>query len=95
MMSYNPNELRKSITDFARELEKSVRLTYQIEREHTHRAATAQKKYYDVTAHLKRYKVGDTVQLKVFRKEKGDDKFADCFEFPYYILDVLSDVFFA
>ena len=94
MMPYNPNKLRKSITSFSRELDQSVRMTYQIAREHTHRAATAQKKYYDRTAHLKRYKVGDTVQLKVFRKEKGVGKFADRFEGPYYILDVLSDVNF-
>ena len=94
MMPYNPNVQQKSITDFARELDQSVRQTYQLAREHTLRAATAQKKYYDRTAHLKRYKVGDTVQLKVFRKEKGVGKFADRFEGPYYVLDVLSDVNF-
>ena len=94
MMPHNPNARRKSITDFARELDQSVRQSYQIAREHTLRAATTQKKYYDRTAHLKRYKVGDTVQLKVFRKEKGVGKFADRFEGPYYVLDVLSDVNF-
>ena len=94
MMPHNPNVQRKTITEFARELDQSVRRAHQLAREHTFRAATTQKKYYDRTAHLKRYKVGDTVQLKVFRKEKGVGKFADRFEGPYYVLDVLSDVNF-
>ena len=71
-----------------------MRQTNQIARENTQRAATAQKRYYDRTARLKHYKVGDKVQLKVFRKEKGVGKFADRFEGPYYVLDVLSDVNF-
>ena len=94
MMPHNPSRRCKSITEFARELDLAVRHAHQVAREHTHRAATAQKKYYDRTAHLKHYKVGEKVQLKVFRKEKGVGKFADRFEGPYYVLDVISDVNF-
>ena len=94
MMPANINSQHKTVLEYARELDDNVRNAHRIARERINRAATSQKKYYDRSAHLNRYKVGDTVQLKVFRKEKGLGKFADKFEGPYYILDVLSDVNF-
>ena len=94
MMPPNPERPRKTITQFARELDASLRDAHRIARERINRAATAQKKCYDRKTHLNHYKVGDPVQLKVFRREKGVGKFADKFEGPYYVLDVLSDVNF-
>ena len=92
MMPENPDVHPQPVTTYARELGEALRDAHRVAREHTNRAATTQKRYYDRKAHLHRYKVGDTVQLRVFRKEKGVGKFADRFVGPYYILDVLSDV---
>ena len=94
MMPADPERPRKTITQFARELDAALREAHQIARERINRAATVQKKHYDRKSHLNHYKVGDPVQLKVFRREKGVGKFADRYEGPYYVLDVLSDVNF-
>ena len=75
-------------------LERDLRVTCTATRMHLKRAATAQKKYYDRDAHLYKYKEGDTVKLRRFRKEAGTHKYSDRYEGPYFILDVLGTVTF-
>ena len=41
-----------------------------------------------------KYKEGDIVKLRRFRKEPGTGKYADRYEGPYFILDILGDVTF-
>ena len=59
-------------------MEREMRAAYVATRSHLKRAATAQKKYYDRSSHLYKYKEGDIVKLRRFRKEPGTGKNADC-----------------
>ena len=93
-MPADPDVQPRTPSEYVRNLERELRAAYISTRTHLQRAATAQKKYYDRTSHLYRYKEGDMVKLRKFRKEPGTGKYADRYEGPYYILDILGDVTF-
>ena len=93
-MPADPDVQPRTPSEYVRNLERELRAAYVSTRTHLKRAATAQKKYYDRTSHLYKYKEGDVVKLRKFRKEPGTGKYADRYEGPYYILDILGDVTF-
>ena len=93
-MPEDPEVQARTPIEYVRNLERELRAAYIATRTHLHRAATAQKKYYDRTSHLYKYKEGDVVKLRRFRKEPGTGKYADRYEGPYFILDVLGEVTF-
>ena len=94
MMPLDPDIHPIPVHQYARQLVEDIRNNFAVARVRLNRAATAMKKYYDRTAHLYEYRVGDVVKLRVFRREKGISKFAERFTGPYYVLDVLSDIRF-
>ena len=94
MMPPDPDVHPQPVHEYARRLVEDIRANFVTARLRLNKAATVMKKYYDRTAHLREYKVGDAVKLRVFRREKGVSKFAERFSGPYYVLDVLSDVRF-
>ena len=79
---------------FIRRLERELRATCANTRKNLKRAATAQKKYYDRDSHLYKYKVGDTVKLRQFRRTAGSGKYEDRYLGPFYIVDILGEVTF-
>ena len=94
MMPLDPDVHPLPVHEYARKLVDDIRANFATARLRLNKAATVMKKHYDRTAHLRAYKVGDAVKLRVFRKEKGVSKFAERFSGPYYVLDILSDVRF-
>ena len=94
MMPPDPDVHPQPVHEYARKLVEDIRANFATARLRLNKAATVMKKYYDRTAHLRDYKVGDAVKLRVYRKEKGVSKFAERFSGPYYVLDVLSDIRF-
>ena len=94
MMPPDPDVHPLPLHEYARKLVEDIRANFVTARLRLGKAATVMKKYYDRTAHLHDYKVGDAVKLRVFRKEKGVSKFAERFSGPYFVLDVLSDIRF-
>ena len=94
MMPVDPLVQPRTPIEYVRNMERELRAAYVATRSHLKRAATAQKKYYDRSSHLYKYKEGDIVKLRRFRKEPGTGKYADRYEGPYYILDILGDVTF-
>ena len=72
-----------------------MRLAYQTARDAIGRNVKIQKKYYDRSSHLVKYKEGDAVMLKDFSpKIRGERKLAAKWMGPFFILDTLSDVNF-
>ena len=64
-------------------------------RESIGRKALLQKKHYDRTSNLLKYKIGDPIWiLNSSKPEKGTKKLISKFNGPYWIVDVLSDVNF-
>ena len=94
MMPLDPDVHPLPVHEYARKLVDDIRANFATARLRLNRAATAMKKYYDRTAHMHEYKVGDAVKLRVFRKQKGISKFAERFTGPYFVLDVLSEIRF-
>ena len=88
-MPVDPDIHPLPVHEYARKLMEDIRSNFTVARQRIGRAATVMKKYYDRTAHLHKYKVGDAVKLRVFRKEKGVSKFATRFTGPYFVLDIL------
>ena len=81
--------------EYVQEMDASTRAAFQAAREAIGRSVKLQKKYYDRTTHLNKYKVGDTVMMRDHRKfEAGEAKLVDKYDGPYFVLDVLSDVNF-
>ena len=93
-MPEDPNVQPISPSAHVRKMERALRTAYHYTREHLKRASTAQKKYYDKNCNLYKYKEGDMVKLRKFRREPGTGKYADRYEGPYYIMDILGDVTF-
>ena len=91
----NPAKLRTSRDLYVRRLERDNHIAYDICRQVTGRSVQSQKKYHDRCAHLNRYKVGDSVSLRVTAQaEAGMAKLRDRWDGPYFIIDVISDVDF-
>ena len=81
--------------EYVRNMDDLTRRAFQAAREAIGRSVFLQKKYYDRTANLIQYKVGDSVKIKDHRLlEGGTRKLADRYDRPYFVLDVLSDVNF-
>ena len=93
-MPADPSIQPQTPNDYVRQLEKKLRAAYMSTRAHLKRAATAQKKYYDRSSHLYKYKEGDMVKLRRFVRKPGIGKYADRYEGPFFILDILGDVTF-
>ena len=93
-MPVDPSVQPMTPNEYVRNLERKLRAAYTSTREHLKRAATAQKRYYDRDSHLYKYKEGDMIKLRRFKKEPGTGKFSDRYEGPYFVLDVLGDVTF-
>jgi hypothetical protein len=81
--------------DYVQKMDDQTRRAFQAAREAIGRNVFLQKKHYDRTANLIKYKVGDTVMIRDHRQyERGTKKLSDRYEGPYYVVDVLSDVHF-
>ena len=93
-MPANPDVQPQSPCEYVRKMERELRSTCMATREHLKRAATRQKKYYDRDCNLYKYKEGDMVKLRKFVRKPGFGKFSDCYDGPYIIIDILSDVTF-
>ena len=80
---------------YVQKMDAQQREAFQVAREEIGRSVLLQKKYYDRTTHLNKYKVGDAVMIRDRRHHgRGEGKLADKYDGPYYVIDVLSDVNF-
>ena len=93
--SANKEEL-ETWDDYVRLMDDQTRRAFQVARETIGRNVLLQKKHYDRTANLIKYKVGDPIMIRDHRlfMESGTRKLANKYDGPYYVLDVLSDVNF-
>ena len=92
--SVDPEKL-ETWEDYVRRMDAQTREAFRIAREEIGKSVLLQKKYYDRTSHLIKYKVGDAVLIRDHRHhESGTKKLSDKYDGPYYVLDVLSDVSF-
>ena len=92
--SVDPEKL-ETWDDYVRRMDAQTREAFRIAREEIGKSVLLQKKYYDRTSHLIKYKVGDAVLIRDHRHhESGTKKLSDKYDGPYYVLDVLSDVSF-
>ena len=96
MMPDRPVQDRQETLDqYVQRLDEETRLAYQTAREAIGKSVLIQKKYYDRTTHLNKYKVGDPIMLRNHAQYmQGEKKLADKYVGPYYVIDVLSDVNF-
>ena len=92
--SVDPEQL-ETWDDYVQRMDRQSREAFRVAREEIGRSVLLQKKYYDRTSHLNKYKVGDAVLIRDHRHhEAGTKKLADKYDGPYYVIDVLSDVSF-
>ena len=95
MMPQKPEEDKVTTEQYVQRWENDMRLAYRVARETIGRNVKIQKKYYDRSCHLVKYKEGDAVMLKDYSpKVRGTRKLADKWVGPWYVLDVLSDINF-
>ena len=81
--------------DYVQRMDRQSREAFQAARDEIGRSVLLQKKYYDKSSHLNKYKTGDAVLIRDHRHHmKGEGKLSDKYAGPYYVLDVLSDVNF-
>ena len=88
----NPLLQRMKVDKYVERLEEDMRIAYEVARQTIGRNMKVQKRYHDRNAHLNKYKVGDAVlKRSTKRLEKGEKKFADRWEGPFFIIDILDD----
>ena len=86
MLEHDPTVMPKTVNEYVADMERKLRLAYQLARKNLTRAATAVKRHYDKNAHMYSYETGQMVKVRVSRKLKGQ-KFVDRYEGPYYVID--------
>ena len=86
MMEHDPTVMPKTVNEYVADMEKQLRLAYQLARKNLTKSATAVKRHFDKNAHMYSYETGQMVKVRVSRKLKGQ-KFVDKYEGPYYVID--------
>ena len=93
MLDHDPTVMPKTVNEYVRDTERSLRMSYQLARLNIGKAATATKRQYDAKACMYQYKTGDMVKVVVCRRAAGE-KFVDRYEGPYYVIDEIGQVTF-
>ena len=93
MMPQDPSVHPRTINEHVAKIERDLRWSFQVARDHLRKRAEATKRYYDRHTHLNKYETGDAVKLRVCRRGPGM-KMVDKYEGPYFVIDQLGDVTF-
>ena len=79
---------RSTPAEFLQDLLKKMKETFMTVRKNLRKAMELRKDRYDSGIKTRNYQIGDAVSLKKAIKLVGNDKLADKYEGPYYILSV-------
>jgi transposase InsO family protein len=81
-------ETRSAPAEFLKEMLLKMSKTFEKVRENLRATMELRKERYDGGIRTKKYKIGETVALKTANKLVGNDKLADKFIGPYYIISI-------
>ena len=84
----NQEQVRMSQSEYLEDLLHRMRMTYIKVRENLQRAMELRKERHDKGVRTIQYKLGQAVALKLTNKLVGNDKLADKYDGPYYIVSV-------